>query len=127
MWVSAEGGLGTWPSKGFLSETHSLSVCSDKLCSYATCPIRYKPYNQPEELCGPCSGCESFPYAVRLTQALHIKVSLNVMEEATLNMGSLIHETPEGLSPVSFQTPFMPEDSGPGVETIMASALCLSP
>lgn len=100
--MSAEGSLGTWSSRGFLSEAHSLSVCSDKLCMYKTCPIRYRPCNQPEALCGPCPGCESFPCAVKLTQALHLKLLSNVMEEATLNMGSLIHETPGGLSPVPF-------------------------
>lgn len=87
---SAQRGLGIWPSRGFLSKTHSLSMCSDKLYSYTACPIRCRPCNQLEELCGPCPGCESFLCAIKLSQALYLKVSSNVMEEATLNMGSLI-------------------------------------
>lgn len=113
--MSAEGGLGTWPSRGFLSETHSLSMCSDKLCSYVTCPIKYRPCNQPEELCGPCPGCESFLWAVKLTQGLHLKVSSNVIEGATLTMGRLIQETPRDVSPVSSQTPSCPWTLGQGL------------
>lgn len=57
-------------------------MCSDKRCRYVTYPIRYRPCNQPEDLCWPCRRCESFLCAVKLTQVPHLKVSSNVMEGA---------------------------------------------
>lgn len=41
-----------------------------------------------------CPGCERFLCAVKLTQALHLNVPSNVMEEAALKKESLIHGTP---------------------------------
>lgn len=67
--------------------------------AYPLCPVK-RALTNCAAVCqewDPATNLDSFLCAGKLTQALHLMAPSNVMEEAALRRGSLIHGTPGDL------------------------------